>query len=306
MVTNTKELINKIKGKELREFFHDSIQTTLNKFELTRQIILSISYSLFIISLTIKYLSFTEIIPNNFRMNAVFALLFLIAFIPFSYNDRYKKLAKNIFLDKILNFIGEFKLVHKHETKENQEAIKSTGIVPNFKYIEPLTIIDGKYNGRNIEIQELSFANNKIFASSFGLLITIYLDKDVCSHTILSRNVAFSNNKIENMKEVSIFENTQFGNVFRIFSNNEEMAKNFLSNDIIDNFIKLHISANREVNCAFINKKLYIFIENFTDFDMPFFKSVNQIKDYQDMLESLVGILSITDVLNNSDLIQKI
>ena len=42
---------------------------------------------------------------------------------------------------------------------------------------------------------------------------------------------------------------------------------------------------------------MYLFIADYNLFDMPFFKSINNVKDYQEMLSDFVEILAIADVV---------
>ena len=42
---------------------------------------------------------------------------------------------------------------------------------------------------------------------------------------------------------------------------------------------------------------MYLFIDDYNPFDMPFFKSINNVKDYQEMLSDFVEILAIADVV---------
>lgn len=294
---NSKELIQRINSKEFREFFKNNIEVSLNKFEFMRQIILSIAYSLFVISLSIKYLSYTGILENNFKLNAIFALLFLLAFIPFCYNERYKSIAKNIFLKKMLNFVGDFSTQSKTRPSSEKDELNETGLFKYYRNIDCNTLISGRFGDKKFEVQDVSLSQHKLFANDFGLVVEIFLDKSVNSHILVTQDAVILNKKLKDLKPINLEDNPKLNNIFHIFSDNSDRVKEFVTDDVVDKLIKLHIKTNKQVSFVFKNKKMYLFIADYNPFDMPFFKSINNVKDYQDMLSDFVEILSVSDVI---------
>ena len=294
---NSKELIQRINSKEFREFFKNNIEVSLNKFEFMRQIILSIAYSLFVISLSIKYLSYTGILENTLKLNAIFALLFLLAFIPFCYNERYKSIAKNIFLKKMLNFIGDFSAQNKTRQSSSKDEFNETGLFKYYRNIDCNTLISGRFGDKKFEVQDVSLSNHRLFANEFGLVVEFFLNKSVNSHILITQDAVILNKKLKDLKPINLEDNPKLNNIFHIFSDNSDRVKEFVTDDVVDKLIKLHIKTNKQISCVFKNKKMYLFIDDYNPFDMPFFKSINNVKDYQDMLSDFVEILSVSDVI---------
>ena len=296
---NSKELIQKINSKDFREFYKKNIEESLNKFEFMRQFILSVAYSLFIISLSIKYLSYVGILDNSFKVNAVFALLFLLAFIPFCYNERYKFLAKNIFLKKMLNFLGDFSTKNKTTISPSKDEFNGAGLFKYYKNIDCNTLISGRFCEKKFEMQDISLSNHRLFANEFGLVVEIFLNKNINSHVVITQDSIILNKKLKNLKPIKLEDNPKLNNIFYIFSDNSDCIKELVTDDVVDKLIKLHIKTNKQISCVFKNKKMYLFIYDYSPFDIPFFKSINNVKDYQDMLSDFVEILSVADVVEN-------
>lgn len=297
----SKELLQKINSKDFREFYKNNIEVTLNKFEFMRQLILSIAYSLFVISLSIKYLSYTGIIDNNLKINAIFALLFLLAFIPFCYNERYKIISKNIFLKKILNFIGDFSTQNKTIQSKSQDELNELGLFKYYKNIDCNTLISGKFGDTKVEVQDISLSNHKFFANSFGIVVEVFLNKNINSHILITQDAVIVNKRLKNLKPIDIQDNPNFNNVFYIFSDNSDCIRTIVSDDFVDKLIKLHIKTNKQISCVFKNRQMYLFIYDYNLFDMPFFKSINNVQDYQEMLSDFVEILSVAEVIESQE-----
>ena len=114
---------------------------------------------------------------------------------------------------------------------------------------------------------------------------------------MITQDAAISNKKLKDLKPINLEDNPKLNNIFHIFSDNSDRVKEFVTDDVVDKLIKLHIKTNKQISCVFKNKKMYLFIDDYNPFDMPFFKSINNVKDYQEMLSDFVEILAIADVV---------
>lgn len=94
-------------------------------------------------------------------------------------------------------------------------------------------------------------------------------------------------------------EDPEFAKRFNTFSNDQIEARYLLTTAFMNRFLSMAMQYNYKVKAVFADNRLYVMIETYNKnwFEIPFFKSAVDMKNYKTILSEFSGLLGVIDAL---------
>lgn len=242
-------------------------------------------------------------------LQAIF--FFLIALAPFCvfalFLDRkYQEKVKFLIVNKMFEFIGDFKYIKLSKNEKNQEQyyLKSLRLFETFDLCNFDDCINGSYNDLNIEIREIELeinrknSRNKAFS---GLYIKVPSLKTFNGFITISAGMScvspeektFRSGK--NYGQIVSLEYPDFKDYYTVFSNDQIEARYILTPSFMEKLIDLK---NKKISISFENGYIHISKpQTINMFEIDINKPATDLSNYKKAIMDLFPILSLIDTL---------
>ncbi len=210
----------------------------------------------------------------------------------------------NIDLSLIQAFINMFMPKQKNINLGN---VGEYGILPPHNIFEQDDAIDGRYNGRQVEIVEFELMEHHTYYSSEssggsnirkvfrGILFKTTLDKPFKSRVIVrQKGAAYCG--VQKMQKV-VLESNEFNNIYEVFAEDQVEARYFLTTSMMDRLINIY-KCGQNINLSVVNNNIAVVKQTKKDmFEPDINKPLNDVNSYYEVLMQTKTILDfITDL----------
>lgn len=326
-VKNT-DLIKEMASDEFIEFCRDEIVPSLYPLEEKRKLYLCAAWITGIIGVfACLYLAATLLLPTlasnsadkgnafAFSMQMILVTVGLFWSLVVWIVKKYKNQAKEEVFEKLFSYWGTFKYYPKKNRFEagedvyakNENYIQDLALFSAFNRYKCDDYISGKYNGLDMEIQELdlkyvtgSGKNRREVQIFQGVLVVSSCNKKFNGSTVIKTDSGILNAviSVEGMQRVKL-EDPVFERLFEVYSTDQIEARYLLTTAFMDRLVKIACkSKNFTLTCSFENGRIHFAFTSSKDwFEIPIHKPVTDIRNYQAILLELASILSVADAL---------
>ena len=283
----------------------------LNKMETKRKIL----YSIFIILLPLAILSIIGVIVigimklEKLTLFTPFMMIFpmiVFAIYVFLTKNLEKEVKKHI-MPILCKAIGDINW--KQSPVISHDLYIDSKILPNtFNKVKVDDVFNGSYKGINYNIVEAQYSKKEFrhtregrkteYLTIFdGLLITLDMNKNFNSHTVIRTNLFGRFIPNGDLKH-TVFENIEFEEKFDVFTNNEVEARYLITSSFMEhlNNVKMSFIAPA-IECAFYRDKLIISLQGIPNmFHVgSVWKPLTDEKQYFKMFEEILSIIKLID-----------
>lgn len=305
---NIKDSINE---KEFKQFFKKELMSNLKDIEKKRiHSLLAMVFMIILFFTFISILFYVEKQITDVFLNQLISIVFVVIIILLIFNTcfiyrNYKKNAKNMILEKLLNFIGDF-TIDKNNNDINY--IKSLKLFNKFNKFSCDDRLRGTYNMLPIDIQEISLMletgsdKNKHTSTIFkGIFIKTPSHKKFTGYTIIKRkliNISSPITLADNKPKVKL-EDEVFNEYYDVYSDDQVESRYLITTSFMERMINLaKHGVNDNISISFENGNVNIAISsNKNWFKVPILKPATNIKNYKYIIFEILTILKIIDSL---------
>lgn len=338
--TNSVNLLKTLASPEFYNYYIKNIVPVIDEIEKHRKnCIAYMTLATVILSIILVYLiKFSvPVIPSLNEGKLAFSINFelliqgafiIAAIIPIYLFPikRYRSIAKELFLSKLLGFLGNFEYYNYQcglwtglamnmgwdDCKSGPffvSKIKNLSLINDFNITCLDDNIRGVYNGLKVEIQEMDLKYEsksgkyrtvtKVFK---GLLMSVEVLKPMKGRTILMPDMGMLNNLNDyshfGMERVTL-EDPAFEAIFEVYSTDQVESRYLLTTAFMDRMLKARrTNPTSGIKCEFVNGHMYMAFSSEKDwFELPVFTSAKKFQNYQRILCELSTLLSVIDTL---------
>lgn len=244
---------------------------------------------------------------------------------------RYKSVMKSYFSEKLLASVFGLKYHNPNPTLATNvmasmgmnitsehidtDELYSLSLFKNFEQLSFDDYISGKYNGIDVEIQEMTLSSILPTGKSsmrvpvfHGILIAAQIHKKVKGKTVFYKNMGVLNalddflGKHANAQEVNL-EDVEFSKLFKTVSTDQINARYLLTTSFTDRLYTIAKERKTvDISGEFVNckgtGKLYIAISSGKNwFEFPFFTSAQEPENFKNIINDVTDLLDIIDTL---------
>lgn len=322
------DLIKEMASDEFIEFCKDEIVPSLYPLEEKRKLYLCAAWIASIIGvLACLDLAATLLLPTLASnspeksdafftfLQAVLAVFSLFSTVVVWIVKKYKNQAKEEVFEKLFSYWGTFKYYSKKNRfdsgedvyAKNEDYIQNLKLFPVFNRYKCDDYISGKYNGLDMEIQELdlkyvtgSGKSRRVVKIFQGVLVVSSCNKKFNGSTVIQADNGIFNavSSVGGLKRVKL-EDPVFERLFEVYSTDQIEARYLLTTAFMDRLVKIACkSKNFSLTCSFENGRIHFAFSSSKDwFEIPIRKPATDIRNYQAILLELASILSVADAL---------
>lgn len=311
-------------NKEYNDFFNKNIRACIKDFETIRREYLVLCFFIYVLMIIACLFLIFRLQSKNFEL--LFAQIFLCSLVIMFLHPaacmvitRYRSVIKEKFLNNMLtklyglayynanptiwtNILASFGmndfLVTNHmDCEELQNLSVASGCSFSFD-----DFIKGKYNGLDVEIQELSCKKLMIKNSLpfwHGLVMSVDFKKDFCSKIVFYSDNEMCVRSANSGLERIYSEDVEFNKIFNVYSTDQIDAR-YIFNPVFMEKLKSIAKNNPDykINGEFYNQKLYIVISSAKNwFEIPFFKSASNAEVYYQPVNDINNLISLLDTI---------
>lgn len=306
MTENKNSTIKKtILTKEFRNFCKTEFSQCMNELEKERLLLLKIrkiviiSCVLWIIgNLIFSFVIFQNITSVVFQ-NSIFGIIATLI-ISSVLAKSYKSKAKELVLEKLLSFVGDFKTVDIDKYAEIKK-IGELKLFNNFNSWSFDDCINGTYNELPLEIREIklkkvrgSRKKKRTVPIFYGLYIKLPSLKKFDSFTIIKpiTESCFHGERIE-------LEDVEFEKLFIVRGSNQIEARYLITTAFMERIVKLKKKKLVDnISLSFEEGFVHLGLHSNEDyFEMSLEKSAKEISTYRKIILDLIVILQVIDTL---------
>lgn len=215
-------------------------------------------------------------------------------------------------MPEILKFFGDLKY-EDSAGSVSEEVLEESGLFPYFTGVDFTDCITGKHNDKNLKFMEIDLKvrqNNRghsrhNYVSIFrGKIIILELEQNLKGKTIIKPKLPNDKKSTDEngFKKIGI-QDTEFENIFEIFSNDEKEAKRLLTKDFTQNFLNINNLYKEEaMECSFFQNKLMILLSldaknKDSDYlEIAIEESLTNMDQIHKLLGQINGILKISEI----------
>ena len=231
----------------------------------------------------------------------IYIYLSLFIVVPVLLVKYYESSAKNLFLQKLLSFLGNFKIIKEKEKKVSVITyIQSLSLLPSFNSYQVDDYFYGTYNGVDIKISDIclkrviSSENGSRTITVFaGIFLTLKSFKKYKGKTTIGLN---DSGLLAGKNKVNL-EDPVFESYYDVVSNDQVEARYLITPAFMERLIELNKKFGTILLVSFEQGNINIAIEKSNSFELSMFKSATNIDNYRKIIFELSDILSIVDTL---------
>ncbi len=231
----------------------------------------------------------------------------------------YKNKAKDIILEKLLSYIGNFHRVNDYGAEcQHKEYIQRLNLFNKFNSYSCDDRIQGKYNSLDIDISEIELSYITKTKSSVrtgsskrtaehtstktifkGIVIKVPSYKKYQGFTIIKKNFDSISNKnnYSNVEKVNL-EDPEFEKLYDVYSTDQIEARYLLTTAFINRMVELaKKEIGKNITVSFEQGNVNIAVASEKDwFEIPIIRKV-QVEDFRAIIAELAALLAIIDSL---------
>lgn len=306
-IDNIKE---RITGKEFKQFFRKELLSNLKVLEKDRKrSIVKIIFFLFIALIIFSVFLWFKLIVKIEVEKQIFDIYACITFIPvaiaYYIYYLYRQKAKSLILEKLLNFIGDFKI---EENKNDRNYIENLKLFDRFNRFSCDDRLKGTYNLLPIDIQEISLKLEKYIGKRKhtytifnGIFIKAPCYKKFSGYTLIKRKSFILEQPINIFagKSKILLEDPIFNEHYDVYSDDQVESRYLITAAFMERMINLaKHSLNDNISISFEHGNVNIAVEsNQNWFEVPILKPATDINNYKYIIFELITILKIIDSL---------
>lgn len=238
----------------------------------------------------------------------VFSTLFFYAFIRNFLTSDFNKDFKLIAIQKVIESFGL--------TYESENFIKySKFTTPNI-YLKPDTysgndLVYGSYNGVDFEFSDVFLQKRVQRVDEKGKVYVSYetIFRGICFIANFNKNFTSTTYALSRNRNVSFFkiimDNSEFEKEFNVYSSDKINAFYILTPNFMERILRLKNLFKSPLNLAFLDNKIYIYIEFGRDSFEPDVRQ-SLVGDYSIILRYKAEILELLNIINELNLNRKI
>jgi len=318
MANESEQIEQDLYSSKFNSFFNDNLIEKLRALEKKRIKCLIKAIILTLIAIayaaTIIYLIYMEYIPsgNGAALILIIVPIIIALIVGFSIMG-YVDDAKNIVLEKLLSFIGDFKV---EENKDDRQYIEQLKLFDEFHEYNCTDRFKGKYGSLDIDIQEtkLSIKQKKydrrkkivtdVTYNIFkGIFIKIPNQQEnrgrvIVKRKIENKKVNKDNNNNLNNNEI-FFDDFEFSKYYNVYADNEQDAQFLITGSFMRKMAHFaQQDKKKKISLSFENNHINIAIASEKDwFEVAFLKSATNISTYRTVMLEIITLLKIVDFL---------
>lgn len=312
-------------NNEYLEFFNKFIQPHVKEFEQIRYNYLVWYMSIYTVAIVfLAWIFYRLDIINNLGDMSGWAM-FIYGFclvtvfahpIACMMITRYRAVVKERFLKILLEKLYGLKYYNPNptvfsnmlasyganETAQHIDAeeLSSLSVLRQHGSISYDDYIKGKYKDLNIEIQELSLykrVKNYNTCVFHGLIMSVDVKKEFKNKTVFYADKELQNDADIKGLESVYTEDVEFNKMFNVYSNDQIEARYIFSPIFMEKMKSVMLkNPQYKINGEFYNKKLYIVLSSDKNwFEIPFFKSAENISVFYQPVNDICNLLLIAD-----------
>lgn len=312
-------------NNEYLEFFNKYIQPHVKEFEQIRWNYLTWYFSIYTVAIICLLGMFGRLdIINNLDDISKWAM-FIYSFclvtvfahpIACMMITRYRAVVKERFLKILLEKLYGLKYYNPNptvfsnmlasyganETAQHIDAeeLSSLSVLRQHGSISYDDYIKGKYKDLGIEIQELSLyrrVKNSNECLFHGLIMSVDVKKEFKNKTVFYADKELQNDADIKGLESVYTEDVEFNKMFNVYSNDQIEARYIFSPIFMEKMKSVMLkNPQYKINGEFNNKKLYIVLSSDKNwFEIPFFKSAENISVFYQPVNDICNLLLIAD-----------
>ncbi|MGM0582326.1 MAG: DUF3137 domain-containing protein [Bacteroidota bacterium] len=299
----------------------DELEKDRKQYKNTVLIFLCIIHTLFIVAIYL-FEKFVFIDDNSNNYVTYFFIYFLVvltasAFFYNKYRIKFAQKFKDKIIENVIQTIGQNLIFSPNEEFPKSQYFKSEIYRKNASYFNSDDLISGKINEVPVQFAEVDSGiiskgndrNSKSpifqglffkadFNSSFNsktFILTDYLDKTYAiARNLITRMLKKLNEDRPPFIKIDDFE---FERYFSVYSENEEEAKNILTNTFMNSLTEFVKNRSMPVAISFIDNNLFIAIRDYRKVLDPSIFHPNQ---NQKMIRNFFNIIQLfTKVIND-------
>ena len=266
---------------------------------------------LFLLSCSFFNISLGGIIQyiNSFKLNEDMIKILMLAGIVLIVLSNvilknYKNRAKEIVLEKLLSYIGNFKFGSKY-FENNMEDLHNIHLFDDFNEFDFDDMFTGQYKSLDVDITEIDLkkitgtGKNRREKQVFKgiLIITPILKKYKSSCYTLVK----PNSKLNlRYKDRIHLEDVEFEKYYDAYSNDQIEARYMLTTAFIQRMTQLaKKESGKNISICFEKGYVYIAVESNKDwFEIPILQPATKITNYRAIILEIITLLKIIDSLN--------
>lgn len=231
----------------------------------------------------------------------IYSCLFLFIILPVLLVKYYESRAKNLFLQKLLSFLGEFKIIKEKEKKLSLITyIQSLSLLPSFNSFDVDDYFYATYNGVDVKISDIWLkrrTSSKYGSSSStvfsGIFLTLKSFKNYKGKTIIGAN---GSGLLAGKNKVNL-EDPVFESYYDVVSDDQIEARYLITPAFMSRLIELNKKFATVLLVSFEQGNINIAFDKSNSFELSMFKSATNINNYRKIIVELSDILSIIDTL---------
>ncbi len=312
-------------NNEYLEFFNKYIQPHTKEFEQIRYNYLTWYVSIYMVAIVLIVGIFCklDIINNLYNINKWFTFIYSFCIVIMLAHPaacmmitRYRSVVKERFLKILLEKLYGLKYYNPNPTilsnllascgsnepahHIDAEELRSLSVLRQHSSISYDDYIKGKYKDLGIEIQELSLyrrmknSNECLF---HGLIMSVDVKKEFKNKTVFYADKELKYDAYINGLKPVYTEDVEFNKMFNVYTNDQIEARYIFSPIFIEKMKSLIVkNPQYKISGEFYNKKLYIVLSSDKNwFEIPFFKSAENISVFYQPVNDICNLLLIAD-----------
>lgn len=296
---------SKLNIAEFRKFCRKELSGNMNALEKERMKYIAGSVICAVIGIIVFIISGILYYNNNssYEFETYIGITFPLGslFIIGSYASvkLYKIKAKELILQKLLSYIGDFKI---SANKINRSYVESLKLFDYFNRYSCDDSITGSYGLLNLDISELHL-EKVVRTRKHTHTVTIFQGILVCFKSLkkYSGYTVVKNNGISLFagKEKVNLEDPEFEQYYDVYSSDQVEARYLLTSSFMNRMVQL-AKKNRagNITISFEHGNVNLAIESSKDwFEIPILKPATRIENYRAIVFELINILKIIDSL---------
>lgn len=310
--------------EKFRSFYNQNLGDKFEGLETSRQKHLHFFWKWLIIfivmALSFFYLCIAGIIPTKFLLDDVCGWLIIsyILIVIYVLNlplSEYKNETKQLTMDKILSFFGDFKYKEGQCTQQN--VVKKSGLFKNFDNQIGDDFFVGTYKGVQIQVSEEKLTKRiKTNKGSYnvavfkGIIIILEMNKNFSGQTVVRKDwglfnflmaapLCQINDQAIKLDKVKL-EDSVFEKQFEVFSHDQVEARYLLTTAFIERILEIKKRFHgKKIQFSFFDNKLLLAINTSKDMFEPtsLFSTTARYGLMREVVGQFYSIFSTIDVL---------
>ncbi len=305
------DMQRKVFTTDFKKFCRKNFRKSMEELEKVRKFYLSgagllILLGIFLIAAAIIFLN--SGVSSLKNIDSIFNIVGIIATLCFMGSSfivkKYKMRAKEIILNKLLSYIGNF-----HTVKEKESVldyVRKLKLFDSFNTNNFDDRIQGTYNNLAVDICEMDLAyvtssgkRTRRITIFKGILITVESNKKFEGFTVIKRNLAnLGLRQYKGADKVNL-EDVEFEKLYDVYSTGQIEARYLLTPAFMNRMVKLEkrgIVPN--ITMSFEMGNVNIAVSSSKDwFEIPILKPATKLENYRAIVLELITLLKVIDSL---------